>query len=373
MTTVSFPGLGIPEFTMDKIAFSLGKINVAWYGLIITCGIILAFLYCAYRAKQEGIVFDSLLDIAIYTIIISVIGARCGYVLFSLGDYTKYLKTDGFWKMIKEMINIPGGGLQIYGAIIAGAITIFVVCKIKKINPLKMLDAVSPAVMIGQFIGRWGNFVNGEAHGTIVSENSPLYFIRMGLSPYHMDGKLMAGYAEVHPTFLYESVWNIIGFIIIHCIYKKKKFDGQIVLMYLSWYGFGRMLIEMLRTDSLTLAKLFNSESVFLGSIRVSVVIGAICFIGGVALLIYGFIKNRQSARDEGEYSPTYAKISHYGEATVRADEAPEGNASEAEATVDEDEPEEPTEDIGYTEDIDEIEKKFSSLLGEDDKDKRGN
>ena len=133
MVTISFPGIGIGEFTINPVAFQIpifGGIEVRWYGILITIGIILAFTYCAYRANQEGINFDNLLDIAMYTIIAGVVGARAGYVLFSLENYTKYLETHGFWYMIKKMISINEGGLQIYGAIIAGAITIFVVCRV---------------------------------------------------------------------------------------------------------------------------------------------------------------------------------------------------------------------------------------------------
>ena len=271
MVNISFPGLGIDIFQVDRVAFTLpilGGISVRWYGLIITCGIILAFLYCAYRAKQEGILFDHLLDIAIFTIPLSVVGARAYYVLTSLDRY------DSFYSMIA----IWEGGIAIYGAVIAGALTIWLVCRYKKINTLKMLDATAPAVMIGQILGRWGNFFNGEAHGGIVSENSPLYFIRMGLYPHDVDG--VPGMAYVHPTFLYESLWNLLGFLLIHFLYKKKKFDGQIVLMYLTWYGFGRMWIEGLRTDSLTV-----------GPFRISQLVGLVCFVAGAALLTVFLVK----------------------------------------------------------------------------------
>ena len=360
MVTISFPGIGIGEFTINPVAFEIpifGGIQVRWYGILITLGIILAFLYCAYRAKQEGIIFDHLLDIAIFTIIFAVIGARTGYVLFSLGDYTKYLDSNGFWYMIKEMISINKGGLQIYGAIIAGAITIYVVCKIKKINVLKMLDAVGPAVMIGQIIGRWGNFCNGEAHGRVVPEGSPLYFIRMGLSSHNIEefeGKM----AYVHPTFLYESLWNLVGFIIIHFLYKKKKFDGQIVLMYLAWYGFGRMFIESLRTDQLKL-----------GVFPVSIVIGAICFVGGTILLIVNLVKARRAEITAGEYAPTYAKISHYGETLAPTEngtaESTEITDIDAKLADTENEPPADTEETESA-DKDEIMKKFSDLLGDD-------
>jgi len=376
LTTISFPGLGIKEFTINPVAFEIpifGGIEVRWYGILITIGIILAFLYCAFRAKQEGIIFDDLLDIAIFTIIFAVIGARTGYVLFSLEDYTKYLDSNGFWYMIKKMISINEGGLQIYGAIIAGAITIFIVCKIKKINVLKMLDSVGPAVMIGQIIGRWGNFCNGEAHGQIVSEGNPLHFIRMGLNPYWMDGKLHHSYAEVHPTFLYESLWNLIGFIIINFLYKKKKFDGQVVLMYLTWYGFGRMFIELLRTDQLP----------FLG-FPVSSVIGFICFVGGTILLIVYLVKARRAKITAGEYAPTYAKISHYGENIANNvpsedireavnKEDVETESIDAPESIDENEPVEDNVSEEDTEDSDEILKKFSQLMDDSNNDKKEN
>ena len=287
MVTISFPGIGIDNFTVSPVAFSLFGLEVRWYGIIITTGIILAVLYAMYRAKQEGITTDDLLDITIYTVIFGIIGARLYYVLTSLSEYHS----------IGEAIAIWNGGLAIYGAIIAGAITICVVCRIKKISVAKTFDMVSPAVMIGQILGRWGNFFNGEAHGGVVPEDSPLYFIRMGLSTHNIEN--IRGMAYVHPTFLYESVWNLVGFFIINALYKKKKFDGQIFIMYLTWYGFGRMLIEGLRTDSL-----------YVGVFRISQVVGFVCFVGGSVLLIYNLIKARRAALSELDYEPTYSKFS---------------------------------------------------------------
>lgn len=292
MTTLSFPGLHIGEFQIDPVAIRIGdSIEIRWYGILIVTGIILAFLYACYRAKHEGISFDNMIDITLFTVIFSVIGARAYYVLTSLDKYDSFL----------DMIAIWEGGLAIYGAIIAGAITIFVMCKIKKIPVLKMLDAAGPAVMIGQIIGRWGNFCNGEAFGNAVSEGSPLYFLRMGIYPHNIEG--VSGMAYVHPTFLYESMWNLVGFILIHCIYKKKKFDGQIVLMYLTWYGFGRMFIEGLRTDSLYIFGVF----------RISQVVGFICFVCGSAALIYGFARSYRKKKDGEEYTLAYKKISNPG------------------------------------------------------------
>ena len=301
MITVSFPGIGIDRITLDPVAISIGDIEIRWYALFIMTGMILAGLYCAYRAKQEGITVDDLLDMAIFAIPFGIIGARLYYVAMSASHYHSFMDVIAIWE----------GGLAIYGGIIAGAITIAVVCKVKKIKYGRAFDMVAPAVMMAQAIGRWGNFFNGEAYGTIVPESSPLYFIRMGLLP-NIESTMVMHY--FHPTFLYESVWNIIGFIIINLLYKKKKFDGQILLMYISWYGFGRMFIEGLRTDSL-----------YIGEFRISQVIGFLCFVVGTALLIYNLVKARRTElTNTVEYSAAYPKFSH-GEATAKRLENIEG------------------------------------------------
>lgn len=271
ITTISFPGLGIGEFDVNSVAIKgfLGR-DIAWYGIIITCGIILGFLYANYRAKYEGIKTDDLLDYAIYVVTFAIVGARIYYVAMKFEDYDSLL----------EMIAIWNGGLAIYGAIIAGGITAFIISRIKKINFLKMFDILSPAVLIGQILGRWGNFMNGEAYGY---ETSLPW--RMGIQK-----STWAQPIYVHPTFIYESLWNLIGFIIINSLYKHKKFDGQIFFMYIAWYGFGRMFIEMLRSDSL-----------YSGNIRASSAVGLISFIVGSVFLIYNFTKLRKSCKDENE------------------------------------------------------------------------
>ncbi len=307
MTTVSFPSIGIAPFELNPVAFTIPLfegIEVRWYGLILTLGIIIAFIYTAFRAKQEGIILDDVLDIAIFTVIFGIIGARLYYVLTSLEDYDSFL----------EMIAIWEGGIAIYGAIIAGAITIIAVCKYKKIKFLKMFDATALGVMLGQTVGRWGNFCNGEAYGVQLAEDSPLYFARMGLqstntlSDFHTTEMVY-----VHPTFLYESVWNLVGFIIINALYKKKKFDGQIVLMYATWYGFGRMLIEGLRTDSL-----------YVGVFRISQVVGFVCFVVGALLLTLGLIKARRARLAAKDYAPAYPKFV----TSASTAEAPEPSAA---------------------------------------------
>ena len=340
MVNISFPGIGIERFSVNPVAFELpifGGLEVRWYGLIISAGILLAMLYCYYRSKQEGISVDNLLDMAIYTIIFGIIGARIYYVLFSLDQYDSLLDAIAIWE----------GGIAIYGAIIAGALTIYVICRIKKIYFAKAFDMVAPAVMIGQILGRWGNFFNGEAHGGEVLENEFLDFIRMGLS--HGEGSRIVYY--YHPTFLYESLWNLVGFIIINSLYKKKKFDGQIVLMYATWYGFGRMLIEGLRTDSL-----------YIGVFRISQIVGFVCFVVGAILLVLGFMKAKRAALTKEAYAAAYPKLSHTAV-------APEAKAAEETATIDEaedNEDEEEQEEIADEEKEADISDKLKNLFDDD-------
>ena len=338
--TMSFPGLGIPEFSVNPVVVSFGNIEIRWYGLIIAAGILMALLYCAYRSKREGISFDDLLDVALITIPLSVIGARVYYVITSLDKF------DGFL----DMIAIWNGGLAIYGAVITGAIVIYFACKFKKIPPLKMMDVVAPAVMIGQIMGRWGNFFNGEAYGAEVLEGNFLYFMRMGLVP-NMESMTQMHY--FHPTFFYESLWNLIGFLLIHFLYKKKKFDGQILLMYLTWYGFGRMFIEGLRTDSL-----------YVGVFRISQVVGFVCFVVGTILLVVNLSKAKRRELTAEDYAPTYGKISHYGE-DVSGDQ--DVSAAMEEPPVESD-PEVNEDDLPSvsSEEIKNREEKFRHLLGDD-------
>lgn len=272
-TIFSFPGLGIDGGEVSPAAFTIGEgFSVMWYGVVIALGMLFAITYASYRCKQQGIKIDDLIDIAIFTIFFGVIGARLYYVAFNPTNFHSFA----------DVINIRSGGLAIYGGVIAGAITIAVVCCIKKISWRKLFDAVGPGVMIAQATGRWGNFFNGEAYGVQIEEGNPLYFLRMGLISNNTINEF--GTTEmvyVHPTFLYESLWNVLGFILINIFFKKKKFDGQIALYYFAWYGFGRMFIEGLRTDAL-----------FIGNtgIRVSQLLGFLLFALGTALIIYGLI-----------------------------------------------------------------------------------
>ena len=285
--TVSFPGLGIGETALNPVAFTLfGKIEVRWYGIFITLGMMLALVYVLWRAKKsEGVKPDDVIDVGLVSIILSIIGARLYYVLTTLGEY----RYDSFL----DVIALWNGGLGVYGGVLGGALGIFIVCRVKKIKSLRLYDAAVPAVMFAQMLGRWGNFFNGEAYGYQIVNGGSRYFfflkefsipvpswLRMGLSPNEFTGNTLA---YVHPTFLYESLWNLIGFLLLNLFYRKKKFNGQILLSYLAWYGFGRMFIEGLRTDSLYICKgIFGTDG-----IRISQLVGLLCFLIGAALLIF--------------------------------------------------------------------------------------
>lgn len=234
---ISFPGLGIESFKIDPVAFNLFGRDVMWYGVILTTGIILGVLYAWQMAKKAGINEDTFFNLVLFLIPISIISARLYYVIFDpTPNYENFIDVIAIWR----------GGIGIYGAVIGGALTAIIFAKITKLKLSTLLDCLAPAVMIGQIIGRWGNFVNAEAHG---SETTLPW--RMGIAP-DLGEHSEAFTLYYHPTFLYESLWNLIGFLLIHFVIRKKKsFDGELALFYLAWYGLGRGFIELLRTDSL--------------------------------------------------------------------------------------------------------------------------
>lgn len=280
MNYISFPGLGIDFFKVNQSPFSIAGREIRWYGIIICIGIILGFLVFLKNAKYHGINTDTVLDFAIILIPVSIIGARLYYVITSLSEYNSFY----------EVIAIWNGGLAIYGAIIAGAIATFIVCKVKKISYILILDCLSVGVILGQCIGRWGNFFNAEAYGSImqydffgktfdISASANSFPLRMVINsiPDFTNATI------AHPTFLYESIWNLLGFILLTILFKKTKFKGQIFLTYITWYGFGRCIIEGFRTDSL-----------WVGNFRISQLLATLCFIIGIILLTVLFLKNKK-------------------------------------------------------------------------------
>lgn len=264
---VKFPALNL-EFKIRRIAFSLFNIDIYWYAIIIACGILLAFIYCSKEAKRQGMDNELFIDILLWGIPSGVIGGRLYYVIFKWEYYSKNLG---------EIFAIRDGGLAIYGAIIFAVLAVYIYTKKNKINTLKVFDIGAIGLLIGQAVGRWGNFFNQEAFGGntsllwgMTSEKICAYLEMLKNKGINVDPTL-----PVHPTFLYESLWNLAGVIIFNYLIKRKKFDGQIFFLYIIWYGFGRMLIEGLRTDSLY----------FLG-FRISQIIGALSVIFGTVLYI---------------------------------------------------------------------------------------
>lgn len=271
ISTISFPGLGIGEFEVDSVAFTIGNIEIAWYALIITLGIISAGVYTMWRANQVNITTDDIIDFLLIVVPSGIIGARLYYVLTTLENYSSF----------KDVINIREGGLAIYGGILAGALAVFLVARFKKIPFLTIADCCTPGIILAQSIGRWGNFMNGEAYGYQTES-----FIRMGLR--NINTRYDFSTAEtvfVHPTFLYESLWNLVGFILINLFYKHRKYDGQVFIMVFGWYGLGRLWIEGLRTDSLM---------IFGDTVRVSQLLAGIIFVAAVAALVFFFVKKPQ-------------------------------------------------------------------------------
>ena len=287
---ISFPGLGIGPFTFDGIAFEIGSLQVRWYGVIICLGMILAYTYAWTRAKYEGIKTDDLIDLALVLLICGIAGARLYYVIFEIDEYlikgTNIF--DSIWKSLVAMLSIQNGGLAIYGGIIGGGIGAYVYSRVKKIRFPVVADVIAPSLMIGQMVGRFGNFVNAEAHGGVTTLPWRMKIATLYPNP---DGSYFTDVMnalEYHPTFLYESLWNLVGFIAIAVLYKKKKFNGQWILSYFAWYGLGRFMIEGLRTDSL-----------MLGPVRVSQMLSAILFAGAVTLLVMGFLKAKKQTAEE--------------------------------------------------------------------------
>lgn len=248
---ISFPKLGI-TFNVNQAAFHIGSKPIYWYALIILSGFVLALIHTEKSAKKRGINPENVFDIALYGLVIGIICARIYYVIFDFSSFKDNLA---------DIFKIWEGGLAIYGGIIGGALTAFVYCKIKKLNVLKMFDIFAPGLLIGQAIGRYGNFFNAEVYGR--ETNSLL-------------GMSINGAPPVHPLFFYESCWNLLGLVIILLLRDKKKADGQVFFMYTLWYGIGRLFLEGMRQTQYILYAFANigiSQIVSAVLIAVSVVI----------------------------------------------------------------------------------------------------
>ena len=275
---VLFEGLGI-QFDISRVAFTIpigeNGITVYWYGLLIALGFVLAMVFGIWKAKDFGIDYDRMADVVIAGLVGAIIGARLYYVLFNLEDYHSFM----------DVINIQKGGLAIYGGII-GALTVGgVFCKIRKVKLLPMFDLTAMGLFIGQAVGRWGNFFNQEAFGSNTTMPWGMYSTETNayLAAQSTDllkiGVEVDPSAPVHPCFLYESILCALGFVFLWWLKSRRKFDGQIFYTYLVWYGTVRFFIEGLRTDSL-----------MIGSIRVSQLLSAIIAVGALFIIIYKFV-----------------------------------------------------------------------------------
>lgn len=243
---------------MNRVAFSIFGIDVMWYGVLISAGVLLGVVIALKEAKRTGFKEDNLLDFLLYAIPAGIVGARAYYVIFSWDYYSQNLS---------QIVNIRNGGLAIHGAVIAGAITALLFCKKRKIDVLELVDLVAPSLILGQAIGRWGNFINQEAHG----------------GPTDLPWGIIVDGQKVHPTFLYESIIDFCIFILLIWLRKHKKIkNGQIFALYLILYSAGRYFVEGLRTDSL----------MFMG-MRVAQLISIASIIAGAVLLIY--VKNKKT------------------------------------------------------------------------------
>lgn len=262
-SAICFPMLG--NLTINPPSyFTVFGFKIYFYGVIIALGFILGIVCCTRICARFGIKEDDMYDAILVIIPTAIIGARLYYVLFELD---RYLANPS------EIFVLRDGGLAIYGGVIACIFALWLVCRHKKIPLPAMLDVIVFGLLIGQIIGRWGNFMNREAHGAVTDA-----FLKMGLQ----DVSGVVTY--YHPTFLYESVWNLVGFIGLHFFSKKRKFDGEVFLAYVAWYGLGRVWIEGLRTDSLYL---------FSTGIRVSQLVAAVSFLAAGGVLAWVLIKKK--------------------------------------------------------------------------------
>ncbi len=280
---IRFPHLGIEIASLGK-GITIGGFTIAFYGMIIAFGMVMGYLMTAFQAKRTGQEPDLYLDLALWDIVFAVIGARIYYVVFSW-DYYK--------DNLLQIFNTRGGGLAIYGGVIAGVITTIIFGKVRKQNFFQLLDTACVGLITGQIIGRWGNFCNREAFGGYTNGLFAMQLKEGDVASSNLTHAVLkhiveidgTKYIQVHPTFLYESFWNVGVLIILLLFTKHRKYNGQIFLIYLLGYGLGRVWIEGLRTDQL----------IFFGTgVAVSQVLSGVLVVASAAILIYQYVKGRQ-------------------------------------------------------------------------------
>ena len=285
-SSILFPNLGITLANVER-SINIGPVTIYYYAIVIALGMMIAFAWLMRECKRVGISQDAFVDVFMAAIILGIIGARIYYVVFSWNEFAD----DPL-----RILNIRSGGLAIYGGIIGGFLAICAVCRIKKLPLLKVLDITMPAVLIGQIVGRWGNFFNREVFGGysdgLLAMAIPLNAVadpsdvteEMLNNLYIVDG---ISFIKVHPTFLYESLWNLAAFLLLVLFFgKRQRFDGQIFAMYFILYGIGRFWIEEVRTDRLLIPGT---------ALAVSQVLSALLIAAGVAGLIIGFLRSKKA------------------------------------------------------------------------------
>lgn len=261
--------------TVDRVAFQLFGLPIYWYAIIIISGVIIAMWLSSREAERVGLKADDVTDFMLVGLPVALIGARLYYVLFDLPIYL----ADPI-----QIFNVRSGGLAIYGGLIAGAIWLYFFCQRNLISMWTFLDIAAPSVILAQGIGRWGNFMNHEAFGAVTSKS---FLEGLHLPNFIIENMLIDG-SYRQPTFLYESVWNVVGFLVLILMRQRKIFkQGEVFLGYVIWYSFGRFFIEGMRTDSLYLFE----------GIRVSQLLSAILFVGAWGLLIW---RRRQNSQLKG-------------------------------------------------------------------------
>lgn len=259
--------MGIVFNYIDPVAFNLGPLSVRWYGIIIAVGILLGYFVAQRALVKAGLHKDTLVDIIFYSALFGFIAARIYFVIFQWPYYAENTS---------EIIKIWHGGIAIHGGLIGGFIAGVIVCKVKNLNPFQIGDIVAPSIILAQGIGRWGNFMNHEAHGGPVSR---AFLEQLHLPNFIIENMYING-QYYHPTFLYESIWDVAGFIILVNIRKHLKL-GETFFLYLTWYSIGRFFIEGLRTDSLMLTS----------NIRVAQLVSILLILISISLIVYRRIK----------------------------------------------------------------------------------
>ncbi len=267
------------SYLLNNIAFSIGSINIYWYGILITSGFVIAYFIYSFLAKKRNFPKDMPSDVVICSVIGALVGARLYYVAFEWNSY--YCKGD-FVATFLNIINVRRGGLAIYGGIIGAVIVLAIYSRIKKFSLIKIADLATVPLVLGQAIGRWGNFFNQEAHGALVTNENMQFFPYAVYLDSPKDAVLPGWYQA---TFFYESVWCLIVFAILFYLFFKQKYDGQLVLSYLALYGLERGIVEWLRTDQLRI-----------GNVPVSAILSILLCIASVALLIIFKVKKRTTS-----------------------------------------------------------------------------